>query len=115
MNLRSIAIVAALGLASALAAVGSAEAAHRDRDHGRRYDHLDHRSSRSYRGYSRAYRPYRPYVAYRPRRLRRYVQPYAYDYVLPYGYGYAPYAYAPDVPYRPYCRPRLRIGIGFGW
>jgi hypothetical protein len=128
MNLRSIAVIASLGLAGALVGVGPAEAAHRDRDHGRRYDQGGYRSGRSYRGYSRSYRPYRPYGAYRPYRHPGYLR--SYEYAVPYGYGYdgygqASYGYgydyryrqAPYVPYRPYCGPRLRVGIRLrpGW
>jgi hypothetical protein len=127
MNLRSIAVIASLGLAGALVGVGPAEAAHRDRDRGRRYEQRHHRSGRSYRGYSRSYGSYRPYVAYRPYRHRSHLRPY--DYSVPYGYdyGYGPASYgygydyryrrAPYVPYRPYCGPRVRVGIrlGPGW
>ncbi len=103
MNLRSIVVIASLGLAGALVGVGPAEAGHRDRGQGRRYEQRHHRSGRSYRGYSRAYGSYRPYVAYRPYRHQSYVLPYGY------GYGYVPYA-----PYRPYCGPRSRVSIRLG-
>jgi hypothetical protein len=108
MNLRSIAIVASLGLAGALLAAGPAEAGHRDRDHGHRHYRSDYRSGRSYRGNSRSHRSYRPYIAPRPYRYRLYVRPY--EYAVPYGYGYG---YVPYVRNRRYCGPRLRIGVGW--
>jgi hypothetical protein len=103
--------------AAALGAVSTAQA-----------DDRYYRGSNSGHGqYSQGYRsngyhgrraPYRSYGSY------RYSRPYygSYGYYQPYGYGYGygngyGYAYAPPVyvPYRPYCGPRVGVGLSLGF
>jgi hypothetical protein len=122
MSLRTLGLAGALGLAVALAA-GPVEAAQRHGGRGNAH-HVYSRGPASGRHgggyYYRSYRPYRygaprydrPYGYYRPYPGSYYgyvPYPYAYGYGGGYGYGYVPYA-----PYRPYCGPRVRVGIGVG-
>jgi hypothetical protein len=131
MKLRALGLVGALGIAAALASAGPVQADQHHGGHGgRSYGHGSYHSGRSYgpnyshRSYG--YGPYRHHGYYRPYRSWYGYPPasgyggYGYGYGAGYGYGSGygdGYGYPEPgyVPYRPYCGPRVRVGIGFGW
>jgi hypothetical protein len=118
-SMKAQALVPALALAAALLAPPLADAAqgHRRGGHPPAHGYYGHRPAPAHHGYRGhgyghyGYRPARPYY----RSHRHYAPPPAY-----YGYGYGGYGaygygyYLPPPPPR-YVRPRVGVGIWFGF
>jgi hypothetical protein len=122
-----------LGAATALGAASSARADDRHyqrsgRGSGQGYYSQGHRSY-GYHGQRGHYRSHGSYGYSRPYYGGGYYRPYGYGYGYGYGNGYGygygngygngyGYAYAPPpvyVPYRPYCGPRVGVGLSLGF
>ncbi len=111
-----------LGVATAVAAASSARADDRHYQRSGRGSGHGHYSqgyrSYGYHGHRGPYRSYGPYGYSRPYYGGYgYYRPYGYGYGYGYGNGYG-YAYAPPpvyVPYRPYCGPRVGVGLSLGF
>jgi hypothetical protein len=122
MKFRALGLVGALAMAAALVSAGPVQADQRHGGHGgHSYGRGSYHSGRSYgsyhshgsygHGHRGYYRPYGSWYGYPPA-YGYGGYGYAYGPTYGYGYGYPGPAY---VPYRPYCPPRVRVGIGFGW